>query len=146
MPLASEQLYKLSNRIFAAMPNHMSFRELARAAGLSQSAVILIVNAERTPTLETVDRIAAALGVGRHDLIAPEWEVAMAQRGRGSAGVATRSEVADLCRRIRLGTGLSRAQFAMKAGLNVSTYKGYESGRFMPGASALEAIRKAGFP
>lgn len=50
----------------------MTQRDLGRRAGLSESSVARLLSGERQPTVDTLERVAAALGVPVAALLAPD--------------------------------------------------------------------------
>lgn len=112
-------------------------QDVARRAGVSARRLENLAGGGESPSLETVQRIADAMGVAAASLVGP----AMGRPGRpATAKLGTFGR--NLEARMR-ASGMTRRDLCEAAGITYATLWGYLRGRTFPGLEAGLAIAKA---
>lgn len=114
------------------LKRNMSLQELARKAELSVSYLSEIERGKKQPSLEVVEKLAAALNISKNAFFD---ESVTRKRDTSSVG--------DRIRILRQEKGISLSELAEKAGISATYLCQIEKGHALPSLSTLKAIAQA---
>ncbi|MFO7151884.1 MAG: helix-turn-helix domain-containing protein [Bacillota bacterium] len=110
----------------------MSLKELAEKAGLSVSYLCEIERGKKLPSIEVIEKLAAALNISKDAL----FEESPSKKGPSTSP----GERISILRRER---GLSLSELAERAGISATYLCQIENGKVLPSLATLKAIAKA---
>ncbi|MDN5331041.1 MAG: hypothetical protein PWP45_266 [Tepidanaerobacteraceae bacterium] len=111
---------------------NMSLKELAQKANLSVSYLCEIERGKKHPSLEVIEKLAAALNISKDALFYENLT-------RGSSTTSTGERISIL----RRERGLSLSELAQKAGISATYLCQIENGNVLPSLATLKAIARA---